>query len=103
MTIMAMMAMMTIRAMMKIVAMKLMVALMTLMTIMTMKLMVAMMTMMTLIKMKAMKAVLYYRSWWDWSGMGPNVTIPNPDHPPLAIFLAHHCFCTKNKCNKFQH
>ena len=22
---------------------------------------------------------------WDWSGMGPNVTIPNPDHPPLAI------------------
>ena len=23
---------------------------------------------------------------WDWSGMGPNVAIPNPDHPSLAIF-----------------
>ena len=32
---------------------------------------------------------------WDGSQHG---------HPkPRPIFLSHHCFCTKNKCSKFQH
>ena len=32
-------------------------------------------------------------------GSIPTVAIPNPDHPPLAIFWTQFIFSTKNKCS----
>ena len=31
-------------------------------------------------------------------GSIPTVAVPNPDHPPLAIYLTQFVFSTKNKC-----